>query len=218
MPRTKGSRDRDYEARRQALMALARRHLSMPAGRSASWRDLAAACEVSVPTMNHYFGNRASLVASIIEHAEQEGAPYLALTAQPSGSLPESIATLAAMLSRGFENGVLALQVIGLAEGFADQRVSASYLDHHLEPVLTAIAKRFEAHIQQGDMKPANVRFAAIQFLSPILVAHLHQTALAGSADHPMSMPDFIADHVANFLRAHAAAPQTPQQPLETPK
>lgn len=155
--------------------------------------------------MNHYFGNRSLLVASIIEHAEQEGAPYLAMTARPSGPLPESMATLANMLSRGFENGVLALQVIGLAEGFADENVSSSYLGHHLEPVLSAIAARLDAHILKGEMMPTDVRFAAIQFLSPILVAHLHQVALAGRVDYPMSVPDFISDHVGNFVRAHAS-------------
>ena len=190
-------------------MSLARRHLSLPTGRNASWRELAAACQVSVPTMNHYFGNRSSLVASIIEHAEQEGAPYLAMTARPSGPLPESMATLANMLSRGFENGVLALQVIGLAEGFADENVGSSYLGHHLEPVLSAIAARLDAHILKGEMRPTDVRFAAIQFLSPILVAHLHQTALEGRMDYPMSVPDFISDHVGNFVRAHASPSQS---------
>jgi AcrR family transcriptional regulator len=190
-------------------MALARQHLSVPAGRNASWRDLAAVCQVSVSTMNHYFTSRAALVAAIIEHAEQEGARYLAYAAQPSGPLHQSVLELATMMSRGFENGLLALQVIGLAEGFADEKISASYLDHHLEPVLGAIATRFEAHIRQGEMRPASPRFAAIEFLSPILVAHLHQTALAGSANYPMAMKEFVEHHVSNFVRAHAADPQS---------
>jgi len=199
-------------------MGLARRHLSLPSGRNASWRDLAAACQVSVPTMNHYFGNRGKLVAAIIEHAEQEGAPYLAITARPSGPLPESMAILATMLSRGFENGVLALQVIGLAEGFADETVGSAYLGHHLEPVLSAIAERLEAHMELGEMTPANARFAAIQFLSPILVAHLHQTALAGSNDYPMSIAEFLAAHVDGFVRAHspqAISKEIPQETIE---
>jgi hypothetical protein len=108
------------------------------------------------------------------------------------------------MMSRGFEQGMLALQVIGLAEGFADEKVSASYLGHHLEPVLAAIAARFDAHIRRGEMKSASTRFAAMQFLSPILVAHLHQTALAGSADYPMAMAEFLEHHVDHFVRAHA--------------
>jgi AcrR family transcriptional regulator len=203
MSRPKGSRDRGYETRQNALIVLARRHLSMPVGCNASWRDLAAACQVSVSTMNHYFANRATLIAAIIEHAEWEGAPYLAIAARPSGLLADSILELATMLSRGFEKGMLALQV-GLAERFADEKVSASYLNHHLEPVLAAIAARFDAHIQRGEMKSASTRFAAIQFLSPILVAHLHQTALVGSADYPMAMAEFLEHHVDHFVRAHA--------------
>lgn len=191
-------------------MALARAHLSSPAGRSASWRDLAAACQVVVPTMNHYFSSRGALVAAIIEHAEQEGAPYLAMASAPSGVFGASIEDLVTMLSRGFEHGVLALQVIGLGEGFADREVGEAYLGHHLEPVLSAIAARLEAHMEVGDMRRTNARFAAIQLLSPLLVAHLHQNALGGNGSHPMSMGDFIGQHVSAFVQGHAAPSPAP--------
>lgn len=205
MPRPKGSRDRDYDARRLALMALARQHLSAPGGRSASWRDLASACGVSVPTMNHYFINRGTLVASILEQAEQEGAPYLAMASRPSGPFDGSVRQLVTMLSLGFERGVLALQVIGLGEGFADKAVGGAYLGHHLEPVIAAIARRLQAHMEQGDMRSSNARLAAVGLLSPVLVAHLHQTALGGNAAFPMSMNEFIEHHVEAFVRGHAA-------------
>ncbi|RYZ97020.1 MAG: TetR/AcrR family transcriptional regulator, partial [Moraxellaceae bacterium] len=185
MPRPKGSRDRDYEARRQALMALARAHLSSPSGRSASWRELAAACQVSVSTMNHYFKGRGDLIAAIIENAEKEGAPYLVQASTPSGPFPQSIAQLVMALSFGFEHGVLALQIIGIGEGFADRDVSSAFLGHHLEPVLGAIAARLETHINAGEMAQTDTHFAAISLLSPLLVAHLHQTALGGHADYP---------------------------------
>ena len=185
-------------------MALARAHLSSPTGRSASWRDLASACQVSVSTMNHYFSSRGELVAAIIRHAEQEGAPYLVTASTPSGDFSASIGDLVTMLSRGFEHGVLPLQVIGLAEGFADKQIGEAYLGHHLEPLLSAIAARLEAHMDAGDMRCTNARFAAIQLLSPLLVAHLHQNALGGNDTYPMSISDFIEQHAQAFFRGYA--------------
>lgn len=186
-------------------MALARAHLSSPSGRRASWRELASACQVSVSTMNHYFKSRGDLIAAIIEHAEQEGAPYLVMASKPSGPFPASIAQLVAAISYGFDHGVLALQVIGLGEGFADRSVSSAFLGHHLEPVLEAIAARLNAHIEAGEMLPTDTHYAAITLLSPLLVAHLHQTALGGRVDYPLSLPDFITHHVDGFVKAHAA-------------
>ncbi|MGV8953170.1 MAG: TetR/AcrR family transcriptional regulator [Cypionkella sp.] len=204
MPRPRGSRDREYDARRQGLLAQARAHLSSPAGRSASWRDLASACQVSVSTMNHYFSSRGELVAAIIEHAEIEGAPYLLMASTPSGDFSASIGDLVTMLSRGFEHGVLTLQIIGLAEGFADKQIGGAYLGHHLEPVLSAIASRLETHMAVGDMRRTNAHFAAIQLLSPILFAHLHQNALGGNDTYPMSLQDLLGQHVHAFVQGHA--------------
>lgn len=186
-------------------MALARKHLSSPAGRSASWRDLAAACQVSVSTMNHYFSSRGELVAAIIRHAEQEGAPYLVMAGKPSGDFSASIGDLVNMISRGFEHGVLPLQIIGLAEGFADKQTAEAYLGHHLEPVLSAIAARLVAHMDAGVMRRSDARFAAFQLLSPLLVAHLHQNALGGSHSYPMPIVDFLEHHAHAFVQGHAA-------------
>lgn len=186
-------------------MALARAHLSSPAGRKSSWRDLAAACQVSVSTMNHYFSGRGELVAAIIKHAEAEGAPYIAMASRPSGAFDASIAQLVSMLSQGFEHGVLSLQIIGLGEGFADRQIGHAYLGHHLEPILSAIAARLEAHMEMGDMRRTSARFAAIELLSPMLVAHLHQTALGGSETTPLSLQNFALHHAEAFVRSHAA-------------
>lgn len=205
MARPKGSRDREYDARRQALMAMARAHLSAPSGHNASWRDLAAACQVSVSTMNHYFSGRSALIAAILERSEQDGAPYLLMARTPSGPFPGSVADLVWRLSVGLERGVLALQVIGLAEGFGDQGIAGAYLGHHLEPILEAIAARLQAHIVAGEMIACDSRFAAIALLSPLLLAHLHQTALGGRQDYPLSLPDYLEHHVAAFVRGYGA-------------
>lgn len=205
MARPRGSRDRDYADKRSALLAAARSHLSAPEGRRASFRDLAAACGVSLPTLRHYFGDRRSLVAEIMAFALQEGERYLALAAQPSGAYAQSIADLVGMISQGLSRGVLPLQVIGLGEGFADAKAGSAYLDHVLEPILTAITARLDVHVSRGEMRQVETRFAAIALLSPLLLAHLHQHALGGAADYPMPMASHDAALVDGFVRAYAA-------------
>lgn len=205
MARPRGSRDRDHAEKRSALLAAARAHLSAPEGRRASWRDLAAACGVSLPTLRHYFGTRQNLVAEIMQTARSEGERYLVLAAQPSGPFAQSVADLIGMISEGLSRGVLPLQVIGLGEGFADSSVGSAYLTHVLEPILAAIATRLEAHIARGEMRRVDARFAAIALLSPVLVAHLHQHALGGVADFPMTIASHDAALVDGFVRAYAA-------------
>lgn len=204
MARPRGSRDRDYLEKRGALLAAARAHLSAPQGRRASWRDLAAACGVSLPTLRHYFGDRRQLVAEIMATARLEGERYLRLAAEPSGPFPRSVADLIGMISEGLSRGVLPLQVIGLSEGFADASAGSAYLDNVLEPILAAIATRLQAHIDLDEMRPVDTRFAAIALLSPLLVAHLHQHALGGAADYPLTMAAHDAALVEAFVRSYA--------------
>lgn len=204
MARPTGSRDKQFDTRRVALIAAARAHLSAPEGRNASWRDLAAACGVSVSTLAHYFGSRTALVAAIMEQSGKEGAIYLEMAAKPSGPFAQSVADLVRSIGQGFDYGVLALQVIGLSEGFAHPEAASAYLGHHLEPILGAIRTRLEAHIARGEMQQVEPRFAAISLLSPMVIARLHQSTLGGAAGYPLSLPDFDAAHTRSFIRAFA--------------
>lgn len=205
MARLQGSRDRQFETRRRALIALARQHLSQPRGRNASWRDLAAASGVSTSTLAHYFGDREALVAAILEQARQEGESYLVLAATPSGPFATSISDLVGMIGQGLDRGVMALQVIGLSEGLGSASSAEAYLGHHLEPMLGAIRARLDAHVAAGEMRAGETRFAAIGLLAPMVIARLHQSELGGAAHYPMALAAFDAEHGAAFVRAHAA-------------
>lgn len=202
MARPTGSRDREFDARRHALIGKAREHLARPGSRNASWRDIAMACGVSASTMSHYFGDRSALVEAILEQSRHEGAVYLAMAAQPSGPFGQSIADLIAMLGRGLERGVLALQVIGLTEGLANPTAGRAYLSHHLEPILVAIRTRLDVHVARGEMRPMETRFAAIELLAPMVIARLHQAELGGEGMYPMSLAQFDASHADAFVRA----------------
>ena len=91
MARPSGSRDKQFDERRSALIALARGHLSSPEGRNASWRDLATASGVSTSTLTHYFGDRQALVSAILEHAREEGEFYLVMAARPAEDFAGSV-------------------------------------------------------------------------------------------------------------------------------
>lgn len=207
MARPSGSRDRQFEERRSALIALAREHLSRPKGRNASWRDLAAAAGVSASTLAHYFGDRQTLISAILERAREEGDIYLAMAARPAEDFASSVRELVGMMGQGLDRGVLALQVIGLSEGLGNAQAAEAYLGHHLEPMLGAIAARLSAHVERGQMRPVTTRFAAIGLLAPMVIARLHQAELGGSSQYPMSLAEFDDTHAEAFIRGHQSTP-----------
>lgn len=207
MARPSGSRDKGFDARRRALIVLARQHLAQPTGRNASWRDLAAASGVSTSTLAHYFGDRPSLVEAILEHARKDGDVYLDIAARPSGPFAQSMRDLVSMLGRGLDQGVMSLQVIGLTEGLGNASSAQAYLGYHLEPILTAIRARLDAHVARGEMRPVETRFAAIGLLAPMVIARLHQTELGGSSQYPMSLSEFDAAQLEAFVRGMSLRP-----------
>ncbi|MFN9929004.1 MAG: hypothetical protein ACK53I_18940 [Phenylobacterium sp.] len=98
MSRPKGARDADYEAKRVALLRrigarVMRRQTAHP-----SFRQLAEAGEVSTPTLRHYFGDRAKLMASILDNLLQEDRRGLDAVATPTGDLETSIRDYGAAL------------------------------------------------------------------------------------------------------------------------
>jgi AcrR family transcriptional regulator len=203
MARPTGSRDKQFDDRRRTLIALSRQHLAKPEGRNASWRDLAAACGVSPSTLAHYFGDRQTLIEAILEQARHEGDVYLVAASQPNGPFRESVSVLVGMLGQGLDRGVLSLQVLGLTEGLASANAGLAYLGHHLEPILGAIATRLGAHVERGEMRQTETRFAAIALLAPMVIARLHQSELGGRGCYPMSLADFDAAHADAFIRGH---------------
>src|SRR5690348_12324286 len=66
LPRTKGVKNADYETKRRELLErmlprFARLDLERP-----SLRQLAAAAEVTAPTLQHYFGDRTGVIAALL--------------------------------------------------------------------------------------------------------------------------------------------------------
>lgn len=206
MSRTRGARNADYEERRSALLSRLRGRLADRALGQPSMRELAAAAGVSVPTLTHYFGARDDLVAAVLEHSLQAGQEQLTHAATPQGTFAASIRQLLEHAALGHSYGVSALHRIGLTEGLGHESLGPAYVQMTLEPTLQAIEKRLSAHVDAGEMRrDTDVRHAALQLLTPLLFAQLHQHELGGDQCRPLDVQDFIADHADMFVRAYGA-------------
>ena len=206
MGRPAGSRNEGYDERRAALAAAIIPRLVADDGPQASLAELAAFAGVSVPTMKHYFGDRSGLVAAALRTMGRGGDPHVERTKIPSkptfdGSMRD-LARELAVAWRTFGVG----RAIGaaLAVGIHDREAGPGTVDGVLEPTLQAIEARIAAHVERGDVDvhATEIRLCAIQFLSPLMVALLHQQELGGVACRPLDVDAFVEAHVDRFLRA----------------
>lgn len=205
MTRTKGSRSRGYEARREALLRAFQQRLVAPDLEPPSLRELASAAGVSQPTVRHYFGRREDVLQALLEHLGREGTPHLAHTAERKLPFAQSVAELVQYLAAGFRFGLSEIHALGLRAGLQDTRIGPAYLNTMLEPTLAAVERRLGAHQSVGEMLSVEPRFAALSLVSPILTAALHQRELGGAKVRAIDEAAFLETHTAMFVRAFSA-------------
>ncbi len=205
MGRPRGKRNEGNEERRIALCRAIVPAL-LDAGRPATLKHMAAAADVSVPTLRHYFGDRTDVVEAVLEQAHRDAAPYLE-TAFPEGVCVQSaLRSYLCSVAVGWRTTPLGtLFVGGLAAGLERPRLGHAVVDYVLEPTLQTLEARLARYVAQGRIDPGTeVRHAALQLLSPLLVALIHQHDLDGSSCRPLEIVAFIDDLVERFARAHA--------------
>ncbi|MDP3505037.1 MAG: TetR/AcrR family transcriptional regulator C-terminal domain-containing protein [Myxococcales bacterium] len=133
--------------------------------------------------------------------------PYLHHIA--TGELPplrESlIGVLGYILSGLTDSGLAELHVLGLRSGLKHPALGPAYLTEVLEPSLVALETRLQRHAARGELRGENTRVAALQLVSPVLLAVLHQRELGGTTCRPLDLPAFLEPHVDAFLRAWSA-------------
>ena len=212
MSRPKGSRDADHEAKRRDLLSKMTLHMVRREGARLSLRELAMAAEVSVPTLRHYFGDRAQTIDAVLAECLRRGRPGLDAQRRSDQPFDQSVGDYAADL-------VLALTApktvrlgdvfaISLAEGFLDPSMGPSALTHILDPTIEALQARLADHVARGEMIATDLRSAAIVLISPLLMACLHQQQLRGQATSPLVIARLREDVAAAFVRAYAAPPR----------
>lgn len=209
MPRPKGARDADHEEKRRELLRrmtvrMMRREVVRP-----SLRDLAAAAQVSMPTLRHYFGGRTELFDAVLAECLRQGRAGLDAQSYSERPFAESIHDYALALVHAMSaprdvrlGDVFA---VSLAEGLLDRDLSHSALAHIVEPTLQTLERRLEHHMARGEMIQADARAAALMLLSPLLVACLHQDQMQGAALRPLALEPLAETLTESFIRAYAA-------------
>lgn len=203
MARTKGARNLDNDARRREMIERMRSRLGQRGAARASWRELAAAANVSLATLNHHFGRRDDVIRAILEANGSDGVEPLAVLAVPKGDFADSILAAVNHLATGLQFGVGEMVAIGLIEGLRQPGLGEVFVEESLEPIIAAMVHRLDAHQARGDMRRVDSRIAALQLVAPILLADLHQQQLGGAATHPLDMSKVIVGVAESFVRAH---------------
>ena len=207
MARTRGARNEGFEVRRTALIAALRDRLRA-VGPTPSFRELAGAADVSVPTLRHYFADRNGVVRAVMEDELAGGAAPggpLEIVATPHGPFAESIRALLRHADDGFRYGGLTeAHAMGLAEGLTSEALAADYLRLALDPTIDAFAARLRAHQEAGEMHAdVDARAAAVQLLAPLFVARLHQDRLGGWETGAIDMTAMLDQQAEAFVRGY---------------
>ena len=211
MPRAKGVKNADYEVKRRELLdrmlpRFARLDVERP-----SLRQLAAAAEVTAPTLQHYFGDRTGVVAALLEEYRRRGEARLGMVSKASGGFAQSMRDFALSLVFGMQaRGQVRLgdvMAASLCEGLADPQISTLALDHIIDPAVDALVERLEEHAARGEIIEADLRAAALMLLSPLLLGVLHQDQMRGSESRHIELNGLAEQVSAAFVRAYAATP-----------
>jgi len=202
MGRPKGSRNEDYEQERAALSRKLLTRLIQPDGPVVSFRELARACEVSPPTLRHYFKDRDGAIRAALEQARIQGEQYLELVATPGPEPLEEV--LLGLVEQTLDAwqffGVGDIFRFGLEIGLGDDKLGPAYVDELLEPLLQSYERRLAAHMKRGELRAIDPRYASLALLSPLVLGLIHQRELGGSGCRPLDLKHTAAVHVEAFL------------------
>lgn len=205
MSRAKGQRSADFEVRRRKLIESAREAMVRSDSGPPSLRDLAAACGVTVPTLVHYFGRRGDLVRAVMEQHAADARPYLVRIETTELPFRSSVVELAQFVLGGLNAGLSGTLSMGLSEARRRATLGPAFLGKVVDPIADAVVKRLELHVARGEMKPCELRHAALFLISPLILATLHQHELGGAGCNPLDLDALARSLADGFIAAYAA-------------
>lgn len=206
MARRPGDRNRDFDAKREAILARLEPRLLAPDAATLSFHEMAEAADVSPSSLRHHLGSRSEVVAAVLARMGQKGAPFLAMVAAaPELPVEASLRWLLGRLVLGLNHGLAEMVGMGLAMGMRDERVGPAFLDAMLEPLLQAVEARLAHHARAGELVDTDLRLAALALVSPIVLGAVHQRGLAGHLVRPLSLDSIVDETVRRFLRGYGA-------------
>ena len=204
--RPRGSRNASYHLRRAELLERVTQRLCE---RETGWptmRELAAAAGCSVSTLSHYFGRRDDLVRAVLDHIAVGTQDQLEATRMPEGPFAVSIHAAASRAAAAlYDPRISRLLAMGLIESLSARSIGPPFLDTMLDPFVAALAERLDAHVARGEMRPTDTRMAAMNIISPIMIAALHQRELGGASSNPLDASDHTGWVAAAFVTAFSA-------------
>lgn len=211
MPRAKGVKNADYEIKRRELLKRMLPRFARLDQERPSLRQLAAAAEVTAPTLQHYFGDRRGVVAALLEEHRRCGEARLKQASQPNGDFAGSMRDFAHGLVQEMQATASVrlgdVMAASLCEALGDTHVSPLALTYVMDPAVDALVARLEQHAARGEMIQADLRAAALMLLSPLLLAVLHQDQMGGRERRRIELRG-LADEISSaFVRAYAARP-----------
>lgn len=207
MARTSGAKNADNPSRRAALLEKIATRLGRVGATHASWRELASAAGVGLATLAHHFGKRDDVIRAVLAHNLERGRREIAVLATPDGPFPDSVRSALEHVATGLEHGVGEMLAVGLLEGLRHPELGPALVEMSLEPMIAALGARLARHQEAGEIRSdVDPRLAALQLLSPLLLAHLHQVQLGGATGHALDPPALI-DHLVRTGVASLGAP-----------
>jgi AcrR family transcriptional regulator len=203
MPRVKGAKNSDFESSRSAILErLCAHFLVTPDSAQMSFRSMAEAAGVSVPTLRHYFVDREGVLKEAMAAYRRSGEVYVRHAAEfAPRNLRESLAEFAAHFIEGWNFGVGAIHRLGLLAGIGNENTGPVYVNDLLEPTVQALEARLRKHSEQGIFPKHDYRHAAVAFIAPLFLALIHQDSLFGRRCRPLDLKAFLSDHVRGFIR-----------------
>jgi AcrR family transcriptional regulator len=209
MSRTRGARNKDFEERRLTLLARLTRAAEDDPGCLDSFNELAKLAGVTRTTLSHYFVDRDGVVSALIHFwaslrpESRSGAPRVA---DARRQLTEALA----FLVRGWSQGLGQVFELGLRPSIRHQTLGPAFVDQFLEPMLVGFEAAIADLQRAGQLGAGNTREAALELVSPVVLALLHQRSLFGERCRPLDVDAFTIAHVRRFVKAWAPEPRGP--------
>jgi AcrR family transcriptional regulator len=213
MGRNKGSRNKDYDARRQGLALAIAAALVDDTGKPRPMKELAQRVSVTVPTLLHYFGDHPGMVRAAFEAVGAQGAAQAAqldsLGQRPAAEALRRFALNLVDAFRGY--GLGRVFSGGLVLALGDPLLGPDFLRQLLEPTLAHAEQLVAALQRRGELEVKEPRLFAVSFVSPLVIALLHQDALGGRQLRLLDVDAFVSAHVALLLRGATPAGAPPR-------
>ncbi len=174
-------------------------------GQARSFEQLAVELGVDVAVLREHFDNYDGLYHAAFEQALRDSEGYRSAALELGRQSPDDALRLwCSLLRKGWSGGLKLLFSVGLTGGIANAARGPIVVDNLLEPTLASLETLLTAYDERGLLDVPDSRSAAISFLSPLVVALIHQDSLNGVKCRPLDVDAFVEEHVWRFLRAHA--------------